>query len=119
MAEFDKDFGTQNNVIVAVGIDGAIPENEMLNTIQEAVNMHINSELDIDISRDTVRLTTGRATKDMGEKLGLSAQYVQQYDVRLGDLTTNREIEDAVHNEIVDKLNDLGFIITGTWSKTA
>jgi len=121
MVRFDKEITKQDNIIVVVGIDGAFPEDEMKRTIMDAINSHMNKQLDMEIGRDTVRLSVAPTGVGMGrrEKIGMGAQYIQQYDVRLGDIEARHEIEDAVHNEIVEKLEELGFIIEGTWTKMA
>lgn len=105
----------EKNVLVLVGIDGPEPPNDVLIATQETIQTKINQAYDLPAGTHTVDLTTNDyLTDDQKEAVGSRALHVQQFDVKTPWEEITQEQINAVHNEVVDELNSLGYNITGT-----
>jgi hypothetical protein len=108
-------------IIVLLGIDGRpIKERDMRMDLQVLVNQTINQTLidngaDIKVTRNTVSLTVGEnPTKQQKNELGQRTLYVQQYDIQTELEEVSMGLVNAVHNTVIDEVEELGFNITGT-----
>lgn len=108
------------SIIVLIGIDGTPPPLDIQISTREVINDTINQALidrgaDIKITRETVELTIGDPpTDEQLDVLGERTQYVQQYDIDTELDEVSQTIVNATHNTVIDKINELGFNITGT-----
>lgn len=114
---FGKDKRT---ILVLVGIDGPAPPPDIRLDAQETINTTVNQALinkgaDIEVTRQTVNLTVEEnPTPEQRQTLGNGVLHVQQYDVKTELEEVSQSLVNATHNTVVDKLNELGFNVTGT-----
>lgn len=109
----------EKTITVLIGVDGREPPNNLQLSAQEVVNTAINQALidagaDIEVTRQTVNLTVrGNPTQEQINELGPRTQHVQQYDVKTELKEVDQGLINAVHNTVLDEVEDLGFFITG------
>lgn len=111
------EFKTSDSIVTVIaGIDGSVPPNNIQKDIREAVNIKVNrAHPDFTAGRDSVDLNTiENPSPEQREVLGGAVLYVMQFDVNLGDRDVDQDVLNAAHNEVIDKLNELGFNISGT-----
>lgn len=110
-------------ILVLIGIDGPEPPNDIQITLESSVNQMINAALidrgaDIDYTRNTVNLTVEpNPSAEQRELLGGATLHVQQYEVKTELDEVTQGLVNAVHNDVVDEVSDLGFNIVGTETK--
>lgn len=108
----------EKTITVLIGVDGREPPNNLQLSAQEVVNTAINQALidagaDIEVTRQTVNLTVrGNPTQEQINELGPRTQHVQQYDVKTELKEVDQGLVNAVHNTVLDEVEDLGFLIT-------
>jgi len=107
---------TDNIVTVIVGIDGDVPPKDILRDLEESVNMKINATVpDFEVARDTVGLTINEyPSEEQRDFLGGGTLYIAKFDVNLGEVDVGVGMVNATHNEVVERIDDLGFLISGT-----
>lgn len=107
-------------ILVLLGIDGPEPPNEVQLSLRESVNTMVNRALierggDIDPTRETVNLTINESpTPRQRDELGGATLHVQQFEVKTELEEVPQVLVNAVHNDVVDEVDDLGFNIVGT-----
>jgi len=110
----------KRTILVLVGVDGPEPPNDIQLDLQEVLNQEVNQALinagaDIQITRQTVNLTVnGNPTEEQRSALGPGVLHVQQYDISTELEEVSQGLVNATHNTVVDKVQELGFNITGT-----
>lgn len=107
-------------IIVLLGIDEPAPPNDIQISTEETINTTINKALidkgaNISISRSTVKLTVGEnPTREQRETVGPGILHVQQFDIDTELEEISQDLINAVHNTVVEKMNELGYNIVGT-----
>ena len=110
----------KRTILVLVGVDGPEPPNDIQLDLQELLNQEVNQALinagaDIQLSRQTVNLTVEpNPSKEQRSALGPGVIHVQQYDISTELEEVSQGLVNATHNTVIDKVNELGFNITGT-----
>jgi len=106
-------------ILVLIGIDGPAPPRDIRISLRETINTKINQALidmgaDINTNRETVNLTVEEnpSRRQMQELDG--PLHVQQFEVKTELKEVSQKLVNAVHNDVVDEVNDLGFNIVGT-----
>lgn len=102
----------EKNVLVLVGIDGQHPPNDILLSLEESVRVSINQDISANFG---VNLNTQeRPSQAQKEALGPRLLYSMQFEVETPWEEISQKHINAIHNEVVGELNELGFNISGT-----
>lgn len=104
----------RKRVLVLVGIDGPEPPVDVLTSVETLIQDKVNRGIGFEMNEASVSVTTSSSpTNEQKEALGPRTIHVQQYEVKtIWEEITQRQIN-AVHNTVVEIMNDTGFNITG------
>lgn len=113
MVKFELD---DSIVTIIVGIDGSLPPDDIQRDLQEAINTTVNQNVDrFDYTRDSVSMTAvPNPTREEREELGDKTLSAVQFDVNLGDVQVTQRLINAAHNDVVERMGELGFNVSGT-----
>lgn len=111
------------SILVLIGIDGPEPPRNVQISLRESINTVINQALidegaDIKPVRETVNLTIQEnPSRRQRDELGGNTLHVQQYEVQTELEEVSQGLVNAVHNTVVEEVDNLGFNIVGTKTK--
>lgn len=106
---------SDNIVTVVVGIDGSVPPRELQLSLSSEISRVVNENLGFNYTRDSVTLTVDEYPGDERRfELGGATQYILMIDVNIGEKELTRNLINGVHNEIVEMIDGLGFIVAGS-----
>lgn len=108
-----RPFSRDNKkVLILIGIDGTEPPVDILMSAEELIWNKLNGLVDEDF---TVNLSTSsHPTSEQKQALGGSFIHVQQYEITTELEEISQGVVNAIHNEVIDVLNENGFNITDT-----
>lgn len=107
-------------ILVLIGIDQPEPSNNAQLSLQESVNTTINKALirrgsGIDLTRQTANLSVEpNLSRQQEDILGASAVHAQQFNIKTELEEVNQRFINAVHNTVVEEVQNAGFNVTGT-----
>jgi len=107
-------------ILVLIGIDGPEPPRDIQISLRETVNTTINQALidrgaDIKPTRETVNLNIEKnPSSRQRDELGGATLHVQQFEIKTELEEVSQGLVNAVHNTVVDEVDNLGFNVVGT-----
>lgn len=102
-------------ITVIVGIGGESPPRNIQISIEELANSQVNKETALPIGRDSVALTINEnPTREQRSVLGDRVLHIQKFDVDIAREELDQDLVNAVHNMVVDAIDENGFNISGT-----
>lgn len=104
------------NVLVLLGIDGGVVERSRRNVLEDTVESDVIDKANEGHNKfiKEVNLTVNTdISKPLSQKLN-DARYLQQYEVQTSLEEMPQPIVNAIHNTVVEVVDDLGYNITGT-----
>lgn len=102
-------------VLVLIGVDGRQPPNDVLIATETALEVEVNEAFNLPPNSHTVTLTTNEnPTAHQRDTVGRDVIHVQQYEVKTPWREITQRQINAIHNTVVEKINNLGFNVTGT-----
>lgn len=110
----------KKTILVLIGANGPAPPDDVQLSAQEVVNAIVNRALiergaKISLERQTVNLTvSSNPTPEQREAVGPGILHVQQYDISTELEEVSQGLINAIHNTVVEEVENLGFEIEGT-----
>lgn len=105
----------EKSVLVLIGVDGSHPPNDVLIAAETAIEVQINQEFGVPAESHTITLTTdSNPTRHQKDAVGDRALHIQQYEVKTPWSEIAQGHINGIHNTVVEKINNLGFNVTGT-----
>lgn len=104
----------KKSVLVLVGLQKTEPPTDILINAESVVEIKINDVYNTP-GADTVSLTTNdNPTDEQIEAVGNTALHIQQYEVKTPVKKITQKQINGIHNTVIEKLNELGFSVTGS-----
>lgn len=107
-------------VLVLVGIDGEPVPRNVRNDLEYSVEVNLKKQAEEGGNDfiEEVNLTIGEGvTEEERREIGMATLYKQQYEVQTSLDEISQEAVNAIHNSVLDAVEELGFNVAGVKTK--